>query len=184
MWRSNQLMPNILDKISCNNPELALEEIRSAYDREESRRRNVENKLGVIATIDGLIFSVLSITSQKSFLSKSLFIIPAMLSALIGIWILKNREYSNPLAHNDIFGVIQNDEEDETKKLVNNYRASIDENSKLNDKKYDALTVCLFLTTLSLIAFLYVASVDNPLLLLREIFFGQNNLLIPPLFLI
>jgi len=72
--------------------ELTLEEARRRYDDEKARRSAVESKIGTVVTIDALIIAVVGVFSDIGWVL-GVAIVLALLSAGIGLWALRTRNY-------------------------------------------------------------------------------------------
>lgn len=144
--------------------ELTLEEARRRYDDEERRRESVESKIGTVVTIDAFIISLTGIFYQQMNLSpQSLMfvVLPGMISAAIGLWVLRTRSYGRPGKKIEDFheyaGMVY---EDQVEKQLLDYEVTTSNNRRLNNKKYQNFDICVLLTGLSLL-FIFLVSFAN-----------------------
>lgn len=140
--------------------ELTLKEARQRYDDEERRRANVENKIGTVVTIDALIVALTGIFSQQVNLSQQsviLAVLPAMISAAIGLWVLRTRDYGRPGNKIEDFhehaGMTH---KDQVEKHLLDYEVATSNNRRLTNRKYSNLDICVLLTSLSLVLLLFI----------------------------
>ena len=147
--------------------ELTLEEARRRYDDEERRRESVETKIGTVVTIDALIISLTGIFYQQMNLSPQSLIfvvLPCMISAGIGLWVLRTRSYGRPGKkiedYHEYAGMMY---EDQVEKQLLDYEVTTSNNRRLNDKKYKNFDVCVLLTGLSLLFILSVSFASESL---------------------
>lgn len=145
--------------------ELTLKEARLRYEDEERRRANVENKIGTVVTIDALIVALTGIFSQQMNLSQQsliLVVLPAMISAAIGLWVLRTRDYGRPGKKIEDFhehaGMTH---KHQVEKHLLDYEVATTNNRQLNNKKYSNFDICVLLTTLSLVLLLFIPFSDN-----------------------
>ena len=149
--------------------ELTLEEARRRYDDEDRRRENVENKIGTVVTIDALIISLTGVFYQQMNLSQQSLIfvvLPSIVSAAIGLWVLRTRSYGRPGKKIEDFHEYAGMEyEDQVEKQLLDYEVTTSNNRRLNDKKYQNFDFCVLLTGLSLL-FIFSVSFANEVLTL------------------
>jgi len=141
--------------------EQALTEARRRFDNEESRRDNMERKIGIVVTVDALLISLgsLFLESGEELLSV-VTLTPALLSALIGLVVIRPKNYKNPLRDpSEYYSYAGFKEEELHDKFLLSYMSAIQYNGKLNHLKVLFLNLCnaLTFTTLLLI-------IGNPIL--------------------
>lgn len=150
--------------------ELTLEEARRRYDDEERRRENVESKIGTVVTIDAFIVSLTGIFYQQMNLSQRSLIfvvLPAIISAAIGLWVLRTRSYGRPGKKIEDFHEYAGMEyEDHAEKQLLDYEVTTSNNRRLNNKKYQNFDICVLLTGLSLLFILLASFVTEILTLI------------------
>ena len=150
--------------------ELTLEEARRRYDDEERRRESVESKIGTVVTIDAFIISLTGLFYQQMNLSQEFFIfvvLPSMISAGIGLWVLRTRSYGRPGKKIEDFheyaGMAY---EDQVEKQLLDYEVTTSNNRRLNNNKYRNFDLCVLLTGLSLLFILSVSFANGTLTLI------------------
>lgn len=150
--------------------ELTLEEARRRYDDEEQRRANVESKIGTVVTIDALIVSLTGIFRQQMNLSQQslvLVVLPAMVSAAIGLWVLRTRDYGRPGKKiEDFHEYVGMMHEQQVEKQLLDYEKTTSDNRRLTDRKYSNFDLCVLLTAFSLILLLSIPFTNNILTLI------------------
>jgi hypothetical protein len=150
--------------------ELTLEEARRRYDDEERRRANVESKIGTVVTIDALIVSLTGIFRQQMNLSQQsliLVVLPAMISAAVGLWVLRTRDYGRPGKKiEDFHEYAGMTHEQQVEKQLLDYEVATSNNRRLTDRKYGNFDLCVLLTALSLILLLTIPFADEILALI------------------
>jgi len=149
--------------------ELTLEEARRRYDDEEQRRTSVESKTGTVVTIDALIISLTGIFRQQMNLTQQslvLVVLPAMVSAAIGLWVLRTRDYGRPGKKiEDFHEYAEMTHEKQVEKQLLDYEVATSNNRWLTDRKYANFDLCILLTALSLILILTIPFVNEILAL-------------------
>ncbi len=150
--------------------ELTLEEARRRYDDEERRRTNIESKIGTVVTIDALIVSLTGIFRQQMNLSQRSLIfvvLPAMVSAAIGLWVLRTRTYGRPGKKiEDFHEHAGTSYEQQVEKHLLDYEVTTSNNRRLTNKKYRNFDICVLLTALSLLLILIIPFFDFCVLLI------------------
>lgn len=134
--------------------ELTLEEARRQYDDEERRRTAVENKIGIVVTVDALLISFGAIFVQD--LHPILLILvmaPALISSGLGLWAIRSRDYDRPGKHIRDFHDYSKfkDDDSQREQLLLDYETTTGENKKKNDPKFKYFNWCIFLTFVSLV---------------------------------
>jgi hypothetical protein len=136
--------------------ELTLEEARRRYDDEKARRSAVESKIGTVVTIDALIIAVVGVFSDIGWVL-GVAIVLALLSAGIGLWALRTRNYERPGKDIDDFHEYAGMTiEEQQRQLLTDYIVAIDGdmdeiegNHAHTDEKYNKYDVCVLLTGIS-----------------------------------
>lgn len=154
--------------------EQALTEARRRFDNEESRRDNIERKIGIVVTVDALLISLgsLFLESGEELLS-AVTLTPALLSALVGLIVIRPKNYKNPLRDpSEYYSYAGFEEEELHDKFLLSYMSAIQFNGKLNRLKVSFLNLCNVLTFTTLLLIL-----ANPIL-------SGDEILVISLFLI
>lgn len=140
--------------------ELTLEEARRRYDDEERRRTNVENKISTVVTIDALIVSITGVFRQQMNLSFELLflvVLPALISAGIGLWVLRAKSYGRPGKKIEDFHEYSGmKHEQQVEKQLLDYEVATSNNRRLTDEKYLYFDLCILLTAISLLLILII----------------------------
>jgi hypothetical protein len=140
--------------------ELTLEEARRRYDDEERRRTNVENKISTVVTIDALIVSITGVFRQQMNLSFELLflvVLPALISAGIGLWVLRAKSYGRPGKKIEDFHEYSGMKyEQQVEKQLLDYEVATSNNRRLTDEKYLYFDLCILLTAISLLLILII----------------------------
>jgi len=149
--------------------EETLTEARRRFDNEESRRDSIEQKIGVILTADALLISLGTLLLGEENQAQTLIsLVPALVSALIGLFVIRPKDYSNPLKPADeYYGYARQESEDLHDTFLLAYTQAIGHNVQLNHLKVSFLDLCTSLTvsTLLLLIFTQFVSADQILLL-------------------
>lgn len=157
--------------------EQTLTEARRRYDNEEQRRDGIENKVGIVLTANVLLISLGSYYISK-FIS-ALALVPALFSALIGIYVVRPSGYKNPLKRaGKYYEYASEDPDSLPDTLLLSYMNAISFNAKLNQIKVHLLNVCTALTFVSLILLVLSPVVDFEMLLVLLVF--VSPLLVTP----
>jgi len=132
--------------------EETLAEARRRYDNEEDRRSSIEHKIGIIIAVNALLISVgTGLSENGRQLLSVITLSPSLLSALIGIYIIKPKDYWNPLkSPNEYYGYARKDPKDLHDTFLLAYIQAIGYNQKLNQLKMSLLKICTYLTFVSL----------------------------------
>lgn len=143
--------------------ELTLEEARRKYDDEERRREAVENKIGIVVTVDALLISFGILVSQSLNPIMTIFVFfPALVSAGLGLYTIRSRDYDRP--GKNIVDFHDYSDYDkiaaQQEKHLLDYELTIESNKKTNDPKYSAFNYCIVLTFVSL-ALLLISLIAN-----------------------
>ena len=136
---------------------LTLEEARRQYDDEETRRDTVENKIGIVVTVDTLLISFSTLFNQG--LHPILLIgilLPALFSAGLGLHAIRSRDYERPGKNIwDFYDYSEYDGMDsQREQLLLDYVRATGENKKKNDPKFGIFNNCIKLTFASLVLLL------------------------------
>jgi hypothetical protein len=138
--------------------ELTLEEARRQYDDEERRRAAVENKIGLVITVDALLISFGALFSRESPLLLFIMLAPALVSAGLGLYAIRSREYNRPGKHiRDFHEYSQYDDVgDQREQLLLDYETTTGRNKEKNDPKFEVFNQCIALTFVSLVLVLVI----------------------------
>jgi hypothetical protein len=138
--------------------ELTLEEARRQYDDEERRRAAVENKIGLVVTVDALLISFGALFSRESPLLLFIMLAPALVSAGLGLYAIRSREYNRPGKHiRDFHEYSQYDDVgDQREQLLLDYETTTGRNKEKNDPKFEVFNQCIALTFVSLVLVLVI----------------------------
>ena len=144
---------DIIDPSDFPTLELTLEEARRRYDDEESRRDTVENKIGIVVTVDALLISFGAIFSQGIHpLALVLIMFHALVSAGLGLHAIRSRSYERPAK--DIWNFYDysdyDGKSDQQEQLLLDYVRAAGKNKEKNDPKFKIFNICISLTFLSL----------------------------------
>jgi len=144
--------------------ELTLEEARRQYDDEERRRTAVENKIGIVVTVDTLLISFAALFSQD--LHPILLVtvmIPALASAGLGLYAVRSRDYERP--GKDIWDFHEysefDDEDTQREQLLLDYETTTGGNQEKNDPKFTYFNWCITLTFISLVLVLLTPAAQH-----------------------
>lgn len=141
--------------------EEALTEARRRFDNEEDRRDNIERKIGIVVTVDALLVSLggLFLENTEELLS-AITLTPALLSALVGLVVIRPKNYKNPLRNpSEYYSYASFEEEELHDKFLLSYMYAIEYNGKLNRLKVSFLNLCNVLTFATLLLI-----ITNPIL--------------------
>jgi len=137
--------------------DVALKEVRESYDIEQSRKSNIEVKIGGIVAVNALLISMITVVNTMEFPTSVIVSLPALVSTGLGLLALRSREYAKPGPEpDDIFGYARLDKSNSQKDFIQNYRQAIKQNYQKNNERMRTLTICFWLTGT---AFLLVVSV-------------------------
>ncbi|WP_436931231.1 hypothetical protein [Halosimplex halobium] len=133
---------------------LTLEEARRQYDDEERRRTAVENKIGIVVTVDTLLISFAALFSQDLHLILLVTVmVPALASAGLGLYAIRSRDYERPgkdiWDFHDYSGF--DDEDTQREQLLLDYETTTGGNQEKNDPKFTYFNWCIALTFTSLV---------------------------------
>lgn len=127
--------------------DVALEEVRESYDVEQSRKSNIEVKIGGVVAVNALLISVITAVDSVGFLTAVIVSLPALVSTGLGLLALRSREYAKPGPEpDDIFGYARQDKPNSQKDFIQNYRQTIKQNHQRNNERMGTLTTCFWLT--------------------------------------
>jgi hypothetical protein len=132
--------------------DVALEEVRESYGVEQSRKSNIEVKIGGLIAVNALLISVISAIGTLGFLTSVIVSLPALVSTGLGLLALRSREYAKPGPEpNDIFGYARRDKANSRKDFIQNYRQAIKQSHLRNNERMETLTTCFWLTGASFV---------------------------------
>jgi len=127
--------------------DVALKEIRESYDVEQSRKSNIEVKIGGVVAVNALIISIITAVNTVGVPTAVIVSLPALVSTGLGLLALRSREYAKPGPEPDeIFGYARRDKPNARKDFIQNYRQAIKHNHRTNNERMRTLTRCLWLT--------------------------------------
>lgn len=155
--------PDIIDPDDFPTLALTLEEARRKYDDEEARRETVENKIGIVVTVDALLISFGALFNQGlNPLVLVVVLIPALVSAGFGLHAIRSRDYERPGKDiQDFHDYSEYDSEgDQREKLLLDYEITIESNKEVNDPKFGVFNRCIKLTFASLVLLLVIPVID------------------------
>jgi hypothetical protein len=142
---------NPIDPEDFETLELTLEEARRKYEEEESRRGAVEQKIGIVVTIDALIVSVNGIYSELTPILLFISTIPALVSAALGLWTIRSQKYVKPAKEiEDFYAYAEMSVAEQREQLLLDYINATAKNITTNDIKFTNYNRCGFLAILSL----------------------------------
>jgi len=144
--------------------ELTLKEARRQYDDEEIRRDTVENKIGIVVTVDALLISFGALFNQGlPSLLLVVILIPALVSAGLGLHAIRSRNYERP--GKNIWDFYDYSEYDDVgaqrEQLLLDYVSATSGNKKKNDPKFGIFNICIKLTFTSLALLLIIPIIDE-----------------------
>jgi len=132
--------------------DVALEEVRESYGVEQSRKGNIEVKIGGLVAVNALLISVIIAVNTLGFLTSVIVTSPALVSTALGLLALRSREYAKPGPEpDDIFGYARRDKANSRKDFIQNYRQAIKQNHIRNNERMETLTKCFWLTGVSFV---------------------------------
>lgn len=137
--------------------ELTLEEARRQYDDEETRRDTVENKIGIVVTVDALLISFGALFNQGiNPIILVIVLVPALVSAGLGLHAIRSRDYERP--GKDIWNFYDysdyDNAGDQREQLLLDYVRTTGKNKEKNDPKFGVFNTCIKLTFVSLLLLL------------------------------
>jgi hypothetical protein len=155
---------DVIDPSEFPSLELTLKEARRQYDDEEIRRDTVENKIGIVVTVDALLISFGALFNQGlPSLLLVVILIPALVSAGLGLHAIRSRDYERP--GKNIWGFYDYSEYDDVgaqrEQLLLDYVSATSGNKKKNDPKFGIFNTCIKLTFTSLALILVIPVVDE-----------------------
>lgn len=148
---------DVIDPSDFQTLELTLEEARRQYDDEEARRDTVENKIGIVVTVDALLISFGALFNQGLHpLVLVAVLIPALVSAGLGLHAIRSRDYERP--GKNIWDFYDYSEYDDIgaqrEQLLLDYVRTTGMNKEKNDPKFGVFNTCIKLTFTSLVLLL------------------------------
>jgi len=144
--------------------ELTLEEARRQYNDEETRRDTVENKIGTVVTVDALLISFGALFNQGlPSLLLIVILIPALVSAGLGLHAIRSRDYERPGKNIwDFYDYSEyGDVSAQREQFLLDYVSATGENKKKNDPKFGIFNTCIKLTFTSLALLLIIPIIDE-----------------------
>ena len=155
---------DVIDPSEFPSLELTLKEARRQYDDEEIRRDTVENKIGIVVTVDALLISFGALFNQGlPSLLLVVILIPALVSAGLGLHAIRSRNYERP--GKNIWDFYDYSEYDDVgaqrEQLLLDYVSATSGNKKKNDPKFGIFNICIKLTFTSLALLLVIPVVDE-----------------------
>jgi len=148
---------DVIDPSEFPTLELTLEEARRQYDDEETRRDTVENKIGIVVTVDALLISFGALFNQGLHsILLAVILLPALVSAGLGLHAIRSRDYERPGKNIwDFYDYSEYDGVDsQREQLLLDYVRATGENKKKNDPKFGTFNNCIKLTFASLVLLL------------------------------
>jgi len=162
------------DKDSENFPgiEDTLVEARRRFDNEESRRDSIEQKIGIILTADALLISLGTLfLGEKNQIQLLISLLPALISALIGLFVIRPKNYSNPLKPaNEYYGYARKESGDLHDTFLLAYTQAISYNVQLNHLKVSFLHLCTSLTVSTILLLVFTQSISADQILFLVVF--------------
>jgi multisubunit Na+/H+ antiporter MnhG subunit len=148
---------DVIDPSDFQTLELTLEEARRQYDDEETRRDTVENKIGIVVTVDALLISFGALFNRgPSSLALVVILLPALVSAGLGLHAIRSRDYERP--GKNIWNFYDYSEYDRSdaqrEQLLLDYVRTTGKNKEKNDPKFGVFNICIKLTFASLVLLL------------------------------
>jgi hypothetical membrane protein len=140
-----------------NSAKISLEEARRRYDNEEVRRDGLENKISILVTADTLILTLVGVFGKQPLLHRTVAVLPAMISSIIGLLLIVPKLYANPV-RNRYYEYAEWDENEAYDRLFVSYIDAIERNEAINEFKFTHFHTCIFLTLSSL---LLIVSIDS-----------------------
>lgn len=148
---------DVIDPTEFPTLELTLDEARRQYDDEEARRDTVENKIGIVVTVDALLISFGALFNQGLHpLVLVVVMVPALVSAGLGLHAIRSRDYERPGKNIwDFYDYSDyNDVGDQREQLLLDYVRTTGTNKKKNDPKFGVFNTCITFTFASLVLLL------------------------------
>lgn len=143
---------------------IALEEARRNYDTEQSRKSNIEVKIGTIIAVDALVISIVSVFGTMYIPTRLAILIPVVIAIGFALQAFSSREYLKPGPPVDeLFGAARNDIMNTQKNFIQNYRQAIKHNAQRNSDRMKTLKKCFWLTVFSVFLLLLSPSLDGVL---------------------
>jgi len=142
----------IEDETEFPSLDVALGEVRESYDIEQSRKSNIEVKIGGVVAVNALLISVITAVDTVGIPTAVIISLPAIVSTGLGLLALRSREYAKPGPEPDeIFGYARRDKPNSQKDFIQNYRQAIKQNHLRNNERMGTLTTCFWLTGASFV---------------------------------
>lgn len=170
---------NIIDPTNFPTLELTLEEVRRRYDDEEARRDTVENKISIVVTVDALLISFGTLFNQGYRpLALGAILIPALVSAGLGLYAIRSRDYERPGKEIwDFYDYSEfNDVDAQREQLLLDYVKTTGVNKEKNKYKFKSLDLCTLLTFISITLLLITPLMD--FFIVFELIWGVGRFLI------
>jgi len=148
---------DVIDPSEFPTLDLTLEEARRQYDDEETRRDTVENKIGIVVTVDALLISFGALFNQGLHpLALVAILLPALVSAGLGLHAIRSRDYERPGKNIwDFYDYSEYDNADaQREQLLLDYVRTTGKNKEKNDPKFGVFNNCIKLTFASLVLLL------------------------------
>jgi len=86
----------IEDETEFPSLDVALGEVRESYDIEQSRKSNIEVKIGGVVAVNALLISVITAVDTVGIPTAVIISLPALVSTGLGLLALRSREYAKP----------------------------------------------------------------------------------------
>lgn len=141
--------------------DVSLEELRRRYDDEERRRTSVDNKIGGLLALDGILVTLIGLSGEISSSQPIWHIVTLVLlggSLFICATQLLGREYQRPVNNLNWYVELATwKPEDATTEFLFQYVESIEDTQEINDKRYIRLRFGLLLTGAAIVIFLFGA---------------------------
>jgi len=152
--------------------EETLVEARRRFDNEESRRDSIKQSIGIIVTADALLISLGTLFLDDGSQTQSLVsLAPALISALIGLFVIKPKYYLNPLEEADeYYNYVRQEPEYLYDTFLISYINSIRYNRSLNNLQISFLHLCTSLTVLTVVLLVFTQSVSDSQILILVVF--------------
>jgi hypothetical protein len=130
---------------------ITLEEARKRYQDEERRQNSVESKTSMLTGINVLIISLTTAFFEQNIFLIGIIILPALVSAYLGLRILQIRSYDRPAKNIDDFYQYAKQKPAEVEDtLLNSYIGTTSKNKSRNDEKVENFKTAYLLTMFSL----------------------------------
>ena len=125
---------------------LALDEIRRRYDDEEQRRSSVDNKSIGLGSLDAVIISVMSISSDtQTGLFTVLVLLLLTISIILALVNIRRQTYHRPFSQTGhIYAYADDPAPEFNSQVLNLYIICVSKNEKINDKniRFSRLDFC------------------------------------------